>query len=191
MPRSAADMIQIMLERLPQRTGQTYEQWVEVARGAGIDKHKALTTWLKSEHGLNHNEAQWVAWGVTDPGRISQYDQPTDLVSELYSGKRAALRPIYDGLLALGLAADEAVEPSVCKTYTSLANRVQFAILVPRTLRAVDLELALPEDAPVTERLTTYKSSNPRFTRRVRISDPAQVDEEVAELLRQAAAHTR
>ncbi len=191
MAKTPLQMLQRMIARLPDDTGQTFEQWVELARGAGIPRHQALTAWLKAEHGLNHNQAQWIAWGVTDPGRVDQYERPADLVAELYSGKKAHLRPIYDALVAAGLATGDDAALEVCKTYSSVRNRAQFAIVHPRTNALVDLELALPEDSPETERLARYKTNNPRFTRRFRIGDPSEVDDEVRAALQQAASRVR
>jgi hypothetical protein len=185
------EMMRRMIEKLPAQTGRDFAGWVELARKSGIDKHKALTIWLKSEHGLNHNQAQWIAWGVTDPGRIEQYDRPADLVSELYCGKKAPLRPIYDALIAAAQASDESARVEVCKTYSSVANRAQFALVNPRTQRQVDLELALPADRAETERLKAYKTSNPRFTHRFRIEDVSEVDDEVRAALAEAAAFVR
>lgn len=175
------EMLHRMVEQMPEQTGKTFEQWVEVARTAGIDKHKALTTWLKQEHGLKHNQAQWVAWEITDPGRLASYDKPKDLVQELYTGKKAHLRPIYDAVLAAAMAAGEGTSPNVCKTYTSVARGVQFAIIAPRTQKLVDLELPLEPDGG---RLEPLKSTNPRFKSRIRLASVEQVDDEVRQALR-------
>ncbi len=191
MAMTPREMLQKMIRELPTKTGKPFEQWVEVAKGSGLDKHKALTTWLKSEHGLNHFQAQWIAWGVTDPGRVDQYERPTDLVSDLYSGKKAALRPIYEALIQAAKEADDSSRVEVCKTYSSVANRAQFAIVNPRTQKLVDLELALPADTAETARLQAYKTSNPRFTRRIRIGDVAEIDDEVRAAIAAAASFVR
>lgn len=182
MPLTPQDMLQRMLEKLPEKTGKDYAAWVEVARGSGIGSHKALTAWLKEQHGLNHNDAQWIAWGVTDPGRIEQYDRPKDMVDELYSGKKAHLRPVHDALLAAALAAGDGVGTNVCKTYTSVSRGVQFAIVVPRNNSTVDLELPLPPQG----RREAFKSSNPRFASRFRVASVEEVDDEIRAALRLA-----
>lgn len=191
MAMSPREMMQRMMEKLPSATGRTFEDWVGLARGSGISKHKALTVWLKTEHGLNHNQAQWIAWGVTDPSRVDQYERPADLVDELYSGKKAALRPTYDALLAAGQGTGEDARVEICKTYSSVANRVQFAIINPRTIKQVDLELVLPEGTPETARLQRWAGGNPRFTHRFRIASPDEVDDEVRAALVRAAAFVR
>lgn len=183
-------MLAKMVENIAPRTGRSWTDWVEVAKAAGIETHRALTEHLKSEYGLKHNEAQWLAWEVTDPGRLESYNKPTDLVSELYAGKKAGLRPLYDALLADGLGVGDDVTPNVCKTYTSLATGRQFAMLNPRTQTAVDVDLSLPEGV-WSDRLAPQKNSNPHFSQKVRVTDASEVDDELVRLLALAAEHSR
>lgn len=186
--RTPLEMMQIAMERLGARTGKSMAEWVEIARATGISTHKALTEHMKSTHGLNHNEAQWVAWEITDPGRMAQYDKPADLVAELYVGKKAALRPIYDAAMAAGLALGEDVTSFVCKGYTSLSSGTQFAIFAPRTNGALDVELVLPEGYPDGE---GFKGSNPKFNRRFRLKSPDEVSGAVIAALAVARATVR
>lgn len=189
MPLTPQDMFEKMKASVATRTGHGFEHWIEVARAAGLSSHKALTEHMKQAHGLNHNEAQWAAWGVLDPERMASYSRPTELEDTLYSGKRAPLRPTYEAALAAGLALGPEVRPNVCRTYTSLSARVQFAVLNPRTLRALDLELALPPEAE-HPRLERFQSSNPKLTHRVRLERPEDVDDAARTLLAQALAFT-
>ncbi len=185
MPMTPQEMLEKMVATIHDQTGKSWEEWVSIARKAGIDKHKALTNHMKTEHGLNHNQAQWLAWAVTDPGRLESYDRPDDLVDALYSGKKEHLRPIHDRLMELGGGLGP-VRPNVCRTYTSLAGRRQFAMINPRTQSQVDLELAMPAGAEAGGRLEAYKSSNPNFTHRIRIGTVDEIDDEVIAALRAA-----
>ena len=186
--RTPLEMMHIAMDKLSARTGKSMAEWVEIARATGITTHKALTEHMKSTHGLNHNEAQWVAWEITDPGRMAQYDKPADLVADLYVGKKAALRPVYDALLAAGLALGDDVTSFVCKGYTSLSTGTQFVIFAPRTNSALDVELVLPEDYGGGE---PFKSSSPRFNRRFRLKSPDEVTGAVTAALAAARAHVR
>lgn len=190
MAMTPQQMLAKMVDNIEPRTGRSWEAWVQVARDSGIDTHRALTNHLKAEHGLKHNEAQWVAWEVTDPGRLASYSKPKDLVADLYTGKKAGLRPLYDALMAAGLGVGDDITPNVCKTYTSLATKRQFAMLNPRTQKAVDVDLSLPDDV-ASSRLVAQKNSNPNFTQKVRVSDVSEVDDELRRLLALAAEHSR
>jgi hypothetical protein len=182
------DMLHKMRASIADKTGRSFEAWVDLARAVGIDGHRALAEHLRQAYDLNYNEAQWIAWEVVDPGRIDRYDKPDDLVEGLYSGRRAHLRPLYDRLIEVGLALGADVTTNVCKTYTSLSAGTQFAILNPRTQAGVDLELVLPSDATVGE---PFKSSNPKFTRRLRVSAVEQIDDALTAALREAADMVR
>jgi hypothetical protein len=191
MPKSPGEMLEAMRINAEVKTGRTFEQWIALAKTSGLSKHMRIVNWLKSEHGCPHGYALWAAWGVTDPTRLSQYDAPDDLMDQLYSGKKAHLRPIHDRLIQAGLDLGGDVEMVACKTYGSLRNRAQFAMVNPRTLKAVDLELRLPPGTEAGGRLQAFKTSNPKFAHRIRISDPAEIDDEVLAVLRMAAEHVR
>ena len=185
-PKSPQEMFQVMKGNIEEKTGESFEHWVDLARSAELDKFKALTTHMKQAHGLTHGYAQMVAWGVLDPDRLEAGNEDQGMVDALYAGKKAALRPIYETLMATRSDLGEGVDVVICKTYASLRTRAQFAILAPRTNRYVDLELAMPPGTAADDRLQPIKSSNPKFTHRIRISDPAEVDEGVIDALRKA-----
>jgi len=190
MGMTPQQMLARMVETIGDRTGRSWDEWVAVARATGIGKHKALTDHLKTEHGLRHSEAQFLAWEVTDPGRLESYSRPKDLVSELYSGRRAHLRPLYEALLAAGLGTGDDARAHVCRTYTSVSTGRNFAMLNPRTQKAIDVDLSLPADVE-SPRLLPQKGSNPHFSRKVRITSAAEVDAELVRLLSLAADHAR
>lgn len=178
-PKSPQEMFQAMLGNIEEKTGRTLEQWLALARASGITTFKALTDHMKQTHGMTHGYAQLVAWGVIEPERLTAGNEDESMVDALYSGKKEHLRPIYDALIARGAAVGPGVEQVICKTYTSLRAKSQFAIFAPRTNGAVDVELALPQGTKQAGRLETVKSSYPKFTHRIRITDADEVDDEV------------
>ena len=189
-PRSPQEMFRAMKGNITEKTGKTFDAWIALAKESGITTFKALTDHLKETHGLTHGYAQLIAWGVIDPARLEAGNQDQSMVDDLYQGKKKALRPIYDQLIATGIGLSGEVDMAICKTYSSLRSRSQFAIVAPRTNSAVDLELALPADTPAKGRLETFRSSNPKFTHRIRLSDPQEVDAEVEAALKRALTHS-
>lgn len=187
-PKSPHEMFRTMKGNIEEKTGRSFEAWVGLARKSGITTFKALTDHMKTEHGMTHGYAQLVSWGVIDPARLEAGNEDVGMVDELYSGKKADLRPIYDKLISVGRELGSDVEQVICKTYTSLRAKSQFAIVAPRTNGAVDLELALPPGITESDRLQPFKSSYPKFTHRIRITDERDVDDEVKAVL--SAAHT-
>lgn len=190
-PKSPHEMFQVMKANILEKTGRGFDEWVRLAKKSGIAVFKALTDHMKAEHDLTHGYAQMIAWGVLDPSRLEAGNQDQDMVDALYQGKKAHLRPVYEALIRRGSAIGKDVETVICKTYTSLRAKSQFAIVAPRTNSAVDLELAMPPGTPASERLEAFASSYPKFTHRIRLSEPAQVDTEVMAALEAAFAHNR
>ena len=191
MPDSPGEMIKSQIRMLEEQSGKPLEYWVKAAKKAGLSKHKEIVDWMKSEHGVKHNQALWVGWGVTDPDRITAYDDGDKLMDELYSGKKEALRPIYDRLKKEGMKLGKDVREICCKTYSSLHTKHQFAIINPRTQSAVDLELAMPPGTKEAGRLEAIKNSNPKFTHRIRVSSVKEIDRELISALKSASEHVR
>ena len=185
-PKSPQEMFLAMKGNIREKTGKSFEHWIALARKAGISKFKPLLDHMKKEHGLTHGYAQMIAWGVLDPARLEAGNKDEGMVDDLYSEKKAALRPIYDRLVAECSSLGDSVDMVICKTYTSFRAKSQFAIVAPRTNSAVDLELALPDDFPKGGRIEPFKSSYQKFTHRIRISDAADVDGEVSAALKAA-----
>ena len=66
----------------------------------------------------------------------------------MFAGKRAALKPIYDKLLTIGLAAaGQDAKACPCKTIVPLYREHVFAEIKPATNSRIDLGLALGADA--------------------------------------------
>ncbi len=179
-------MFQAMRANFEERTGKRFDEWVAIAKDSGITGFKLLLEHMKNEHGLTHGYAQMVAWGVTDPARLEADNHDESLVEALYSGKKENLRPIYDKLMSVSTALGSGVDTVICKTYTSLRAKSQFAIFAPRTNAAVDIKLALPDQTATDGRIEQHKSSYQKFGHRIRISDPSEVDAEVVKAVKSA-----
>ncbi len=102
-----------------------------------------------------------------------------------YAGAKAALRPIYDKILAAIKKFGKDIEISPKKAYVSLRRSKQFAIVQPSTSARVDVGINLKGTKP-TGRLEASGSFNAMFSHRVRVSTPADVDKELVGSLKQA-----
>ena len=190
MPNSPADMMRAIITNLPAKTGHDLDAWValihEQAMGAlGMAKHREISEWLKREHGLGHNTAYILAAEALKP---ADYTPPTtdEIITAQYAGAKAALRPIFDRILACveALGDDVRIEPR--QTYVAFARKSQFALVQPSTRTRVDLGLVLPGVAP-TERLAVSANfGSGSINRRVALATPADVDDEVEGWLLQA-----
>jgi hypothetical protein len=109
-----------------------------------------------------------------------------DPAASLYVGKRAALLPIHERLMASVRALGDDVELAPKSGYVSLRRRKQFAMLQPGAT-FVNLGLILKE-VPPTGRLEPAAGFNALFTHRVRVAGPDEVDEELVAWLLEAYA---
>ncbi|MCB1188697.1 DUF4287 domain-containing protein, partial [bacterium] len=57
MPESPGEMIKSQIRMLEEQSGKPLEYWVKAAKKAGLSKHKEIVDWMKSEHGVKHNQA--------------------------------------------------------------------------------------------------------------------------------------
>lgn len=187
-PKSPGEMHAAMKQNLPLRTGRSLGEWIQILREEGLSEINAAEKWLKTTHGLSSMYAGMVAGAALGGPAGIDYGDPMGLLDALYSGEREKLRPVYEKLRAAGLKLGREVEEVVCKTYSSLRGRSQFAIIVPTTRTLLDLGLALPPETAPTGRLEACRplGGGERNRHRIRLSSVKEVDAEVLGWLKAA-----
>ncbi len=180
MAKSPEEMAAKMIENLETKTGRNLAQWLEITRPSGIEKHGALVAFLKKEHGVTHGFANLIAHKTFEDG--SAPASGDDLVNAQYDGAKAALRPIYDRLVAAAGKLGDDVEVSPKKTCVSLRRNKQFALVQASTKTRIDVGLNLKGVEP-TERL---ELAGGMCSHRVRVTAADQVDGELLGWLEQA-----
>jgi predicted transport protein len=185
MATSPEEQIASMIASLKEKTGRTIEQWVKLGKASGKAKHGELVTWLKGEHGITHGYANLIAHQTLKSDAGSKIAAGDDLVSEMFAGDRAGLRPIFDALMQAILAFGSDIEQSPKKGYLSLRRKTQFATLHPSTKTRFDVGIKLKGVAP-TGRLEAAGSWNAMVSHRVKLESAAQVDAELVGWLRAA-----
>lgn len=173
-----------MIANLKTNTGKSLEQWVKIARAAKLSKHGEVVKHLKTEHGLTHGYANLVAHSALESGSISA-ESGDALIDEQYAGTKAALRPLYDALVAKISKFGGDVEFSPKKAYVSVRRKTQFAILQPSTATRFDVGIKLKGAAP-TPRLEVAGSWNQMVTHRVRVESAKEIDAELMAWLKEA-----
>ena len=108
-------------------------------------------------------------------------------VEAQYAGPRAALRPLYEHLLKLGLSLGKDVKACPCKTMVPLYRNHVFAQIKPSTNTRIDLGFALGNLKTPTRLIDTggYEKKD-RITRRIEIKSKADIDDEVTRWFRKA-----
>jgi hypothetical protein len=184
MAKSPEEGMASMIANLEAKTGKSLDAWIAIARGARLSKHKEIVDFLKQKHGLTHGYANQVALRA-----LAAADAPaagsTDLVEAQYQGPKAAMRPIYDALVAAvrGFGPDVEIAPK--KANVSLRRSKQFGLIQPSTATRIDVGLIL-KGVPAAGRLEESGSFNAMFTHRVRVGKVAEVDRELVGWLRRA-----
>ena len=171
-----------MIANLLDKTGKSLDEWTAIARAGGHDRHGALVTWLKAEHGLGHGYANLVAHKTfaSDAGSSGE----DDLMVAMFDGPKGAMKPVYDKVAAIVSGLD-GVEFASKKGYVSFRRNKQFGLGQPSTRDRFDLGLSLKGVEP-GGRLEAAGSWNAMVTHRVRIGSAEEVDAEVEAWIRQA-----
>ncbi len=196
MPKSAAEIsslydvhpgvavLQKWIAELKCKTGRSLDEWIALVKKQGPKDSHARRAWLKSKHNLGTNAAGWIADRAD--GKGGEEDSPekylaaaAQYVDEQYSGRKSALRPIFDELLRLSKSVGPDVKACPCKTMVPLYRNHVFAQIKPTTNSRIDFGLCL----------TTYEGKLPkplidtgglakkdRITHRLEITHASQID---------------
>jgi hypothetical protein len=182
-------MYQSSLAALKQKTGRTLEEWIKLVKKEAPATEKERRAWLKTEHGLGMNYAEWIAEqsvGKGDDGNPETYlKHAEEFVQSMYSASKEPLRPIYEEFLALGRSLGNDVKVCPCKTMVPLYRKHVFAQIKPTTRTRIDLGLAL-KDTKVPKRLidTGGFAKKDRITHRIEITSLKDIDAEVKRWLK-------
>jgi predicted transport protein len=139
---------------------------------------------LKDDFSVSHGYANTIVliYRQQAEGRPPSDD---DLVAAQYTGAKAALRSVYEAVVAASAKFGSDVEIAPKKTYVSLRRSKQFAIVKAATKTRVDLGLNLKE-VEATDRLEGGVVFSGMCTHKVRLSGADEVDGQVIDWLRQA-----
>jgi hypothetical protein len=176
--------LESMIKNLKEKTGKSIDEWITIAKSAKLAKHGEIVSMLKTKHGMGHGYANLVAHKSlgSDAGSAENSD---DLVTAQYAGPKAALKPIYDALIACVKKFGSDVEVSPKKTYVSLRRSKQFALFQPSTATRLDVGINLKGVKPAG-RLEASGSFNSMVSHRVRVESAKDVDKELEGWLKQA-----
>jgi Domain of unknown function (DUF5655)/Domain of unknown function (DUF4287) len=179
---------------LKEKTGRSLEEWLALVKKSGPQTEKDRREWLKKEHGLGTNSAGWIAERAEGKGEETSDPESylraaEQYVEKMFSGPKAALRPIYDELLALGFSMGKDVKACPCQTMVPLYRNHVFAQIKPATQTRIDLGFALGARKPEGRLIDTggYAKKD-RITHRIPISSTPEIDDEVKRWLRAAYA---
>jgi predicted transport protein len=184
MAKSPEDVGLGMVERLPETTGRSLDEWRALVASSALGRHGEIVRWLKGEHGVTHGYANLIAHKCLGSDAAT-LGASADLVASQYAGAKAALRPLYDRLVEAVAEFGPDVEVAPKKGYVSLRRSKQFGLIQPSTASRLDLGLCLKGTEP-EGRLEAAGSWNAMATHRIRVASLAEIDAEVIGWLRRA-----
>jgi len=178
------EMLSAVTDSLAERTGRTMEEWLAQVRSSGVDPldQNAVRRWLKDVHGVRQNSQ----WAIADAAaRDAGWVRPSveEYIDGQFTGKKAALRPVFDAVREAALALGDDVTLEGRGTIVPFVRRRQFAAAAVTSSR-LDLGLRLP-DPPESGRLQPASAPGQASHKVVLLAVP-DVDDEVRALLRLA-----
>lgn len=179
---SVDEATQTQIRNIEAQTGHSLDELIATGLATGATKHKALQAFFTETYGLTYGNANVVAIFARDRLKGASGEE-ANFVDAQYEGKKAALRPLYDTLIA-AVAAFGDVEIAPKRTYVSLRRKKQFALVQPGPGR-VDVGINLKGVEP-DGRLEKSGSFNAMCTHRVRVNGPDDVNDELLGWLRLA-----
>ena len=179
------------LANIEKRTGKSLAELAAIVRASGLARHGELRDMLKRDLGMGHGDANTLVHHVLKSDGTSAAEaagrSSTEVLDEIYTGPKAALRPIHDKLMAdIEAFGDFEIAPK--KGYVSLRRKKQFAMIGPATNTRVEVGLNM-KDVPATDRLSAMPPGG-MCQYKVKVSAPAEVDAELIAWIRQAYDNT-
>ena len=178
--------VQAILTNFEAKTGRTAEAWAALLRTQGPEERQTRRTWLKSL-GLGTNQAMFVIQRAeAAPGHAFD-DTPEgylkaapSYVAAQYAGSRAALRPLFEQVMALARSLGPDVKVCPCETIVPFYRNHVFAEVKPFVSR-LDLGLALGDPASVQDPSGRLKDTGgfrkkDRITHKLELTGEADLD---------------
>jgi len=178
------------LANIQAKTGKTLAELRTVLQTSGFTKHGDLRKYVIDQFGLGYGDATMlVHFAQESDGQTAAEVSGAsleDVLSEIYSGPKAALRGIHDEVIRRIDAFGE-YETVPKKGYVSLRRKRQFAMVGPGSKGRLEVGINM-KDVPPTDRLISQPPGG-MCQYKVFLSTQAEVDEEFTEWMRFAYDH--
>lgn len=170
--------VQTQLENIQKKTGKSLAELAAIAKKSGLTKHGELRDMFKEKFGLGHGDANTLVHHVLkSDGSAAASGKPMDVVlGEIYSGAKAAQRPIHEALMKhIDRFGEFEIAPK--KGYVSLRRKKQFAMIGPKTNTRFEVGINSKELNKNRRLEAQPKGSMCNYI--VSLTDPKEVDAEL------------
>ena len=178
---------QTQIDNIQKKTGKTLVELSVLVKDSGLTQHSQMREMLMRQLDLGYGDANALVHAIlqSDGARSAEAKGlSTDaVIDEIYSGPKAALRPIHDALMA-EISTFGPFETLPKKGYVSLRRKKQFAMIGPGSNTRVDVGINSKDLAGDPRLLEQPKGSMCNYI--VRFTDSAQVDSDLLGWLKSA-----
>ena len=182
---SVDQAVQTQLNNIQAKTGKSLEELAAHIRASGLSKHGELREMVMRVFGLGYGDSNSLVHYVlkSDGERAAEGKSGEDVLGEIYSGPKAALRPIHDALMAeIDRFGPFKIAPK--KGYVSLRRKKQFAMIGPATNSRVEVGINM-KGLEGGERLVEQPAGS-MCNYKVRLNEAGEVDADLIGWIRQA-----
>jgi len=177
--------VQTQLTNIQKKTGKSLAELSQIVRQSGLSRHGEIRDLLRRELDLGYGDASMLVHALqgSDGARLAEGKSKDEVLDGIYTGAKAALRPIYEALMAEIIKFGE-FEVAPKKGYVSLRRKRQFAMIGPATNTRLEVGLNA-KDLPVDARLLVQpKGSMCNYI--VRVTSLGEVDDQLFSWIRTA-----
>lgn len=171
------------ISQAKEKTGHSVEEWMKILKPQGPFKMKEALDWLKTEKGITHRHAAYVAAIYMNNGE-PVYDSKA--LFESHFSDKEDQRPLYEAVESLVRATCSDLQVVPTKGYISFRNGKEFAVAkINRKNLRVGMDLG---DQPFDEYVQKAKSlgTMPRISHMVEITLAEEVNEQLKAKLEEA-----
>ncbi len=184
---SVDQAIQTQLKNIETKTGKTLAQLKALVKKSGLTKHGEIRALLKDTLGLGHGDANALThYALQSDGQRAAEAKGwagDKVLDEIYTGPKAALRPIHEALMKeIKRLGEFEIAPK--KGYVSLRRKKQFAMLGPATNTRFEVGINHKTLKPNARLVAQPAGSMCQFI--VKLTDAKEVDSKLIGWIKQA-----
>ncbi len=177
--------VQTQLNNIQKKTGMSLKELSSFVKESGLSKHGEIREMLMAKLGLSHGDANSLVHAIfeSDGTRAAEGKSTDAVLDEIYSGAKAAFRPIHETLIEqINKFGEFEIVPK--KGYVSLRRKKQFAMIGPKTNTRFEVGINARDFKKNTRLLEQPKGSMCNYI--VNLTDAKDVDAEMIAWLKSA-----
>ena len=175
--------LETQIKNMQERAGKSLDELFEIIRKSGLTKFGEIRDMLKRDLGMGHGDANTLVHTYEAATAAPAAPAGGDVLSDIYSGPKAGLRPIHDKLM-IAISKFGPFETAPKKAYVSLRRKKQFATIGPAAKTRVEVGLNM-KGVPATARLIALPPGG-MCQYKINVNEGGEVDAELIGWIRQA-----